>query len=251
MAMQKLANKLKGTEKKYYATGTYMTIYWASFYAYYDTFVDFGIITEEKFPKYFKLRKFIESNIFMTIEFEKAIIICEKPIYIKKNERGMHCLTGPAIMWADGYCQFYINGRCMPQWIYEKNRTNTLTKEDFMKENNEDVRAGIYEIIENKGEGSMLNFLGAEEIDKKTIVHNNGDLEELTFYKTKEKYKMETDLNGKSPAPLAWLKLKCPSTYTIYLIPSDGSFNNCIDAAKYHRPASVPKEVEYNWSQRN
>ena len=47
-------------------------------------------ITENKFPKYFQLRKYIDSNIFLTIEFDKAIILIEKPKYIKKNswERG-------------------------------------------------------------------------------------------------------------------------------------------------------------------
>lgn len=248
---QLLANQLKGTKNTYYSFGSYLTIYWASFYAYYETFVDLGILTKEKFPKYFELRKFIDSNIFLTIEFEKAIIICEKPIHCLKNENGLHSLTGKAIQWEDGYGQYYINGRRMPSWIFEDFLSGSLTREKFMKEQNEDIRAGIYELIESKGEGLMLEFLGATEIDKQQFVHANGELEEMTLYKTKEKFKEEEDLNGKSPAQLAWLRMSCPSTGQNYLIPSDSSFNNCVDAAKFHRPTEVPKELEYTWHSRN
>ena len=73
MKAQQMANQLKKTDKIFYSFGTFLGIYYASWYAWYETYVDFGIITEEKSPKYFKLRKFIESNIFLTIEFDKAI----------------------------------------------------------------------------------------------------------------------------------------------------------------------------------
>ena len=134
----------------------------------------------------------------------------------------------------------------MPEWIFKG-----FTKEQFLKEENEDVRGGMYEIIESKGEGSMLTFLDAIEIDKQSFVHSNGEIEEMILYKTKESFNEEEDLNGKCPAQLAWLKMTCPSTGQTYLIPSDSSFDNCIDAAKYHRPDYVSKEIPYIWEQRN
>src|ERR1700761_7892914 len=48
-AAQKMANKLKGTKNKFYSFGTYLGIGYQSFYAYYDTFVEFGILSKEKF----------------------------------------------------------------------------------------------------------------------------------------------------------------------------------------------------------
>lgn len=250
-AAQDMANKLSETEKKFYPFGTFLTIYWSSFYAFYETFVDFGVVTEENCPNYFKLRKFIDSNMFLTIEFESHIIICEKPLYVKKNDNGMHCLTGPAITWEDGYSQYYINGRNMPEWIFSKYKDGTLTKMDFINEENEDIKAGIYEIIETGGEGSMLTFLGAVEVDKKSIIHTNGEVEELILYKTTEEFEMEEDLNGKSPAALAWLRMTCPSTGQNYLIPSDSSFDDAKEAAKYHRPTLVPRSHDYAWTSRN
>lgn len=243
---QRMANQLKKTERKYYSFGTFLNVFYASWYAYYETYVDFGIITEDKFPKYFMLRKYIDTNIFMTIEFDKAIIIVEKPMVIHKNENGMHNTSGMAIQWADGYGQYHINGRRMPKEIFQG-----FTRDQFLKEQNEDVRAGMYEIMEAKGEGTMLKFLGAKEIDKQSFVHEEGEIEEMVLYKTDEKFAEEEDLNGNSPAQLAWLKMSCASTGQTYLIPSDSSFNNCIDAAKFHRPNEVPKEVPYKWDSRS
>lgn len=251
MEGQKLANKLKGTQKKFYTFGSFLTVGWASFYAFYDTFVEFGIIDRNRFDKYFKLSEFQDTGIFLTIEFEHAIILIEKPIVLKRVNGRMHSLDGPAIKWRDGYSLNYINGRSMPRWIFDKVAENTITKEDFINEQNEDVKAGIYELIESRREGAMLDFLDAEEVDRKTFVHANGELEEMVLYKTKEKFKEETDLFGKSNVPLAWLKMSCPSTGTNYLIPSDSSFTNCLDAAKYHRPSEVPTEIEYSWHSRN
>ena len=77
-----------------------------------------------------------------------------------------------------------------------------FTKEQFLKEENEDVRGGMYEIIESKGEGSMLTFLDAIEIDKQSFVHSNGEIEEMILYKTKESFNEEEDLNGKCPADI-------------------------------------------------
>lgn len=248
---QRIANELCKTKSKYYSFGSYLTIGWASLYAWFDTFVEFGIITQDKFPKYFTLRKIKEAGIYSTIEFDTAIIIIKRPIEIHRQNGRLHSLVGPAILWEDGYCQYYINGRNMPRIIFEKFKSSALTKEMFLSEQNEDIRAGIYELIESKKEGAMLEFLDADEIDRKTINHKNNEHEEFILYKTKQKFNGEEDLNGRSPAPLAWLKMSCPSTGQNYLIPTDGSFSNCLDAAKYHRPEIVPQNLEYAWNQRN
>lgn len=244
---QHMANKLKGTTKAYYSFGTFLGAWYAGWYSWVETYIDLGIITEEKFPKYFKLRKFIDSNVFYTIQFDKAIIIVPKPIEIYRVNGKLHNPSGMAIKWEDGYGQYYINGRCMPKWIFEKQ----FSREDFIKEQNEDTKAGMYEIMESKGEGTMLTFLGAKEIDRQSFVHKNGEVEEMVLYRTDEKFIGEEDLKGNTPAPLAWLKMSCASTSQVYLIPSDGSFKTCIEAAKFHRPDEVSDKVNYEWDSRS
>lgn len=220
LAAQRLANKLKGTNKTFYAFGTFLTAYWASFYAYYETWVDFNIITEDKFHKYFKLRKFIESNIFLTIEFERAIIVVEKPIACLKNQNGMHCTTGPAIKWRDGYGQYYVNGRCVPRQQYLMALSGEITKEIWLSEKNEDIKAAWFEIL---GAEKLINILGAKEIDSIMHIHANGELDDLRLYKTPFSL-------PEIGEPLAWVKFICPSTGSNYLISVNPKHNKVMDA---------------------
>ena len=198
----------------------------------------------------FKLQK--ESNIYSAIFSEMICIISKYPKKVHRDiNNNLHNTKGVAVEWghlteATKFESYYIHGRNMPKWIFEKQ----LTKEDFINEKNEDIKAGIYEVIESKGEDTILKFLDVIEIDKQIIKHKTGN-EIMILYKTKEKFDMEEDLNGNSPAPLAWLKMTCPSTGANYLIPSDSSFTNVIDAAKYHRPTFIPKELDYYWHSRS
>jgi hypothetical protein len=204
---------------------------------------------------------YLNSNVYSAIFSELFCVVSKYPKHIYRDGNdNLHNVdinksNGLAVEW--GYtieetrfdC-YYIHGRNMPKVIFEKHKNNTLTKADFINETNEDIRGGIYEIIEGQGEGMMMKFLEAVEVDRKTIQHEHGS-EELILYKTEELFNEEEDLNGKSPAALAWLKMTCPSTGQNYLIPSDSSFNNCVNAAKYHRPNQVPKDIEYFWNSRN
>ena len=209
MKAQLMANQLKKTEKKYYSFGTFLGIYYASWYAWYETYVDFGIITEDKFPKYFKLRKFIESNIFLTIEFEKAIIIVEKPKFVKKNDNGMHCIDGYCIQWADGYGFYHVNGKKISKSDFKLAQENKITKQMFNEQKNEEVKAAWFEIL---GSEKIMNILEAKEIDSTTIIHANGESESVILYKTEE-------IMPEIGERLAWAKFICPSTGSNYLIP--------------------------------
>ena len=199
---------------------------------------------------------YLKSNIYSAIFSEILCIVSKYPKKIYRDENNnLHNVNEMAVKWGFSLKEtqfncYYVHGREVPKMIFNKINNNTLTKTDFINEENEDIKASIYEIIESKGEGSILKFLDVIEVDKQNINHVNG-CEEMILYKTKELFKEEVDLNGKSPAPLAWLKMTCPSTGSVYLIPTDGSFNNVIDAAKYHRPSEVPIELDYFWNSRN
>jgi hypothetical protein len=194
-----------------------------------------------------------KSNVYSAIFSELLCVVSKYPKKVHLNENNdMHRTDGHAAEWSNStdmtkFNGYYINGRNMPEWIF----SSEITKEQFINEENEDIKAGIYEVIESKGEGTMLTFLGAKEADKKSVIHGDGSVEELILYKTTECFKEEEDLNGRTNVPLAWIKMCCPSTGTNYLIPTDSSFTSAIDAAKFARPTIVPQELEYNWLQRN
>lgn len=239
---QMLANKMNGTTNKFYSFGTYLTIYWQSFYAYYDTFAEFGLITPEDYPNYFLLREFVDSGIFSTIEFDTDIIICEKPVICKMVNNRMHSLGGPAIQWRNGYGQYYINGRNIPEEVFEACLNGTYTREMYLNETNDEVRSAAYMIL---GDKKIMDLLGASEIDTCMITHHNGELENISLFRTKEK------LNKYKGTYYAWLKRICPSTGTVYLTPTNPEFNSALDAAKFHRPSFVPKNLDYKWHQRS
>ena len=109
----------------------------------------------------------------------------------------------------------------------------------------------MFEIIEAKGEGSMMTFLEAYEYGTETILHANGEEEVLTLYRTTETFPELENINGKTDVPLCWLRLVCPSTGQNYLISTDESFKTPSEAAKYHRPEEVPFELGYSWLSRN
>jgi hypothetical protein len=214
---------------------------WVSFY---DFFERIGVLDHFKFKEY---KKLIKSNAFNAYEYEGFVFAIQPPTEIHRNESGqLHNTAGPAITFKDGSNYCFINGRSIPHRLFAG-----FSKEDFMNEGNEDIRGAMFEIIEAKGEGSMLAFLEAREYHSETVVHKNGDLEELTLYHTDKTFPELRDLNGKRNVPLCWLRLVCPSTGQQYLINTDASFKTASEAARFHRPEEVPFELNYTWSIRN
>jgi hypothetical protein len=249
MGNQLLGNKTNQHINSYLFT---LNVYSDCYYQWYKFIKDefkLPLTIEAEFEECFKLQR--ESGVYSAIFLDEVCIVSKYPKKVYRNENNdLHRTDGVAVVWGHTTHEldcYYINGRNMPSRLFEEE----ITREDFIKESNEDIKGGIYEIIESRGEGSMLEFLGAKVVDEHMFAHSDGSVETMTLYKTEEKIKGVTNMNDESPSELAWLKMVCPSTGTNYLIPSDSSFMNCVDAAKFHRPTYVPTDVDYDWSQRN
>lgn len=231
-----------------------MSVYSDAYFAWYE-FIrkEFGIklSINEDFQNFRTKQK--ESGIYLAIYSEALCVVCKYPKKIHWNsEDRLHNTNGSAIEWNSfseltKFNCYYINGRNVDSWVFETG----FTKDQFLKEENEDTRAAMYEIIESRGEGSMLKFLEAEEYNKETIVHRNGDLEEIILYRTKETFPELQDIKGNENVPLCWLRLSCPSTGQVYLIATDASFKTASEAARFHRPEEIPFDLEYTWNSRN
>jgi len=79
---------------------------WLSFY---DAFTRLGQIYSPNFNEYCSLVR--RAGIFTEIDMTGAVIIMRPPKYIRRDNRGrLHCTTGPAIEFADGYRLFEIHG---------------------------------------------------------------------------------------------------------------------------------------------
>lgn len=203
--------KMKFVESSLFAIGIYARYY----YTWYKFIQDeFKIETTGAAKELNELEALNwDANIYSAIFCEEVCIVSKYPTKIVRNTANLlHNPAYQAVTWDSTYpCTawndcYYINGRHIPAEIFTK--AKSLTREEFVKERNSDYKGAWYEILGQKG---VMNLLGAKEIDKQTIVHANGDLEEVTLLKTDEKFKEIDD------QPFAWVKMVCPSTGTQYL----------------------------------
>jgi hypothetical protein len=183
---------------------------------------------------------------------DKACLVLRMPCKILRNEVGFHSATEPAIQFVGGYGAYYLNGRHVPNWVFEDYEKGELTFDKFLAQDNEDIKAGIITLIKEREDNEgLLKFLNAYVVDEQKVVHENGYSETLTLYKTREVYPFLVDENGNQNQPYAWLRMVCPSTGQVYLIDTSASFNDAVECAKWHRPKGVPSSVPYTWQSAN
>jgi hypothetical protein len=189
---------------------------------------EIGIKIDNNFDN---LSEFLTLGIYDNIQLENAVIICEKPIKVIRANSKLHNPNGPAIEWKDGYKLYFINGRCLPAWIWEKAAKNELTRNDFLKETNAEIRGGIYAVMGQKKIASLLNTY---EVDSQTLVHDYG-IENIALIKTKESYPEIGNV------PFAWVKVQCPSTSTEYMLGVEPHHKNALEALASTSPFKASK----------
>ena len=168
--------------------------------AFYRAFREMGLNIPIGWEKFDLWAAFMAGNPFETYSFEKICFVVLPPTKIVKNEAGLlHNPQGAAIEFADGYQQFYINGRNLPAWIWEQR--DAITKDQFLKEKNAEIRGGMYAVL---GQKKVFDLIGAGEICRK---HAND--ETYILYRTHEKV---------GEKYWQWVGVTCPSTQTNYLL---------------------------------
>lgn len=203
---------------------------WASFY---DFFEKINLLDNFNFKQY---KKLIRSNVFNAYEYENYVFAIQPPVYIETNLAGrLHSTTQAAVQFRDGSEYYFINGRSIPAWIV--NDKSSITKERFMKETDADIKGAIYESI---GQQGMLDLLGAKVVDRREIVHANGDREVIELLKTDDLFK-EVDNQ-----PFAWVSMCCPSTGTHYLQGVEPHHTNAIEAIASLSPFNA-KDYSFNF----
>ena len=177
------------------------------------------------------------------IQFDGMCIVSDMPTKINRDESGrLHSTNEAAVEFKDGFAMNFIHGRFIQPEFFGKCIAGKYTFEEYIKEQNDEMRSAAYEIM---GAEKMLTFLNASLVDECSIVHKNGDVENISIYKTKQR------LNKVKNEPYAWIKRICPSTGTTYLTPTNPAFDKAIEAAKFHRPEFVPASVDYSWYSRS
>lgn len=203
---------------------------WVSFY---DFFEKINILDNFNFKQY---KKILKSGVFNAYEFENCVFAIQPPIYVERNSQGrLHSTSTAAVKFRDGSSYYFINGRPIPEWVIEKK--DSITKDQFLQEKNSDIKGAIYEVLGSKG---IINLLGAEITDSKTIHHANGDVETVELLKTKDTF---PELDNE---PMAWVKMICPSTGTNYLIGVEPKYNDATEAIASLSPFTK-EEYSFNF----
>ncbi len=227
-------------------TGDVSDYNWLSFYEFFMPME--GILTDEAKTNLQRIINIVDTGIFTSIQLEVLCVPVKMPNFISRDgENNLHCTSGPAITYVDGYGQYYVHGRHLEKTYFESTINKTLTREEYLSIGNEDIKGCINTIMNDEfGAQYLAEFLGATEIDRVTVEHPT-HTEELVLFRTKEKFSFARDSKGNENTALAWMQMTCPSTHNIYMISTCPTFENALDCAKFHRHEAIPKDIPYIW----
>lgn len=218
--------------------------------ALYDTFKKLNVeIDADTLEKFQVIIDLTEAGCFASIQLDEICVVSKYPTVLKvDNENRLHCTSGPAVSFLDGYSQYYVCGRDVDEKTFKECDDLTNARIRFKNETNEDIKSIICFIVRDRyGDQGLLDMLQATLYKESKVKHNDDYTEMLRLYRTKEKFSFLMDSKERPNQPYCWLEYTCPSTGTVYLIDTFADFEDPIEAAKYHRPAPVPFQLPYNW----
>jgi hypothetical protein len=123
---------------------------------------------------------------------------------VKQDDRKrLHCVTGPAIQWRDGFSIWYYHGISVPShWIMNK---ELITVEEVKEESNVEKRRVLRDLL---GITKYYEILGGvNELDRDIDDQDN----EMVLFESKE---IDSVVNRK----IQYLEVICPSTMRKYVL---------------------------------
>jgi hypothetical protein len=106
---------------------------------------------------------------FMSIQLDGLCIVSNFPKHISRNdENDLHSLEGYAISFDDGYGLNYVNGKFLPENIFNEINGSKYLLETFLKESNEEIKSAAIEMMQLvHGDSFLVRFFGdnLKEID--------------------------------------------------------------------------------------
>ena len=124
-----------------YMDFSYQGLYWIGWVSFYDYFKQIKIVESINFNKYLD---YLDSGVLDPILLDTVAIGCNRPYWIKRDEQNrLHCSDGPAILWRDGYMQYFWHGVSVPEIIIE--HPERITKQFIQAEKNSEVQRTIAE----------------------------------------------------------------------------------------------------------
>jgi len=232
-----------------------MNVYSDCYYAWYEFIrkeFDLPLSINEEFQECFRLQR--ESGIFNLICNEHFSVVSKYPLEVKWNsEHMMHNLDGVAVSWASSteYSKFecfYINGRYLPSKIYKAIQNNTYTVDEFLCEDNEEIKStAIMYLQELHGDSAIVDFFG----DKLTLID--------TYIDKKADKFLEGTTNGQNigvyslfvgeimDEKVSYVRCYCPSTDRMFFLGVEPIYNSAKEAiaSLYPIPRKLKSHIKY------
>jgi len=132
------------TGANYYCPSCAADCGWSGRAAFADFFKRIGLELSADVDTWLQYRR--ESGVWYAIALRDRLIVSEAPYVLNRDDKGrLHCETGCAIGWRDGYGVYMWHGVEVPRrWIVER---ATLAAQDVLAEENPEVRRAGSEII--------------------------------------------------------------------------------------------------------
>lgn len=109
------------------------------------------------------MKEAIQNGLGFVCDFEKAIIIIPMPKFSKDERRRLHNLEKEAVLWADDFKQFYLDGINLSENIHKKVREKSATFQEIMAIENMEQRMVCFKYL---GQDWLLRETKAQKIDQ-------------------------------------------------------------------------------------
>ncbi len=142
------------------------------------------------------------AGVYDMIQLDEYCIISRMPVETHfDNENRLHNANGAAILFNDGYCQYYWHGAAVPKnWI---ENPDSISKQTIAEELNLERKRCIMEIL---GENKYALLLDLKAVEVGTY---NGS--EIVLFKSRKK-------DDATNSRIYYVKVKCSSTSRQYYI---------------------------------
>ena len=131
---------------------------WTGWVAFYDYFRAIGILKNEQFDQYCE---YLECGGTFTVVFKNLAITSNRPLFVKQDETArLHCDSGPAIKWRDGFELFFLDGVELSADLYTQVISQQMTFDEIIAIEDADIRAVALKYNKN-----AIIASGAELID--------------------------------------------------------------------------------------
>lgn len=134
---------------------------WTAFYAFFQDAL--GIVYDN--CGFAEWRQFIDhSGVWATVFYEHVAFVCIRPCTVQRDTNDeLHCETGPAIGWQDGYHEYFLHGVSVPPELVQVTAQALDVHRWVAQEPNAEIRR---EAVRKIGIERVCEALHAERIER-------------------------------------------------------------------------------------